>query len=163
MLPEKLLSIGVYGFDEKHFFDALVAARVDLFCDVRARRGLRGSEYAFANAGRLTRRLNEIGISYVHLKDLAPTAEIRDAQHAEDARLGNAKRSREMLGEVFKTQYAGKVLSGLDANLFLATRTRDARRPVFFCVERAPAACHRSLLIAELSHQTGLPVEHLMP
>jgi len=35
---------------------------VDTFCDIRARRGVRGSEYAFANHQRLAARLAERNI-----------------------------------------------------------------------------------------------------
>ena len=42
--PLELLTIGVYGFDPGGFFGALSAAGVDTFCDVRSRRGVRGSE-----------------------------------------------------------------------------------------------------------------------
>ena len=53
MLPTmkiKIVTIGVYGFDESGFFDALCQAEVDTFCDIRSRRGLRGATYAFANS-----------------------------------------------------------------------------------------------------------------
>ena len=58
----KLITIGVYGFDEESFFQALLAAGVDVFCDIRQRRGVRGATYAFANSQRLQRRLAELGI-----------------------------------------------------------------------------------------------------
>lgn len=162
-MPEKLLTIGVYGFVEQQFFQSLVDAHVDLFCDVRARRGLRGSEYAFANAQRLQARLAERGIHYVHIKDLAPPPEVREAQQQEDLRTGTGKRSRDELGEAFKAKYRETCLARLDASNFLSQYIGAARRPVFFCVERTPAACHRSLLTDELSRQTGLPVEHILP
>ena len=115
-MPEKLLTIGVYGFTEQQFFQALLDANVDLFCDVRARRGLRGSEYAFANAQRLQAQLVERGIRYVHIKDLAPPPEVRDSQKSEDLRTGTAKRGRDELGEVFKAKYRETCLAGLDAS-----------------------------------------------
>ena len=58
---------------------------VDTFCDLRARRGVRGREYAFANSQRLQARLAELGIRYVHRLDLAPSAATRSQQHAADA------------------------------------------------------------------------------
>jgi len=45
----KFVTIGVYGFSADAFFEALQRAGVDSFCDIRYRRGVRGSEYAFAN------------------------------------------------------------------------------------------------------------------
>ncbi len=53
MLKPRIVTIGVYGFEEEEFFAALANARVDLFCDVRRRRGVRGARYAFANSQRL--------------------------------------------------------------------------------------------------------------
>jgi hypothetical protein len=66
-------TIGVYGFDADRFFAAVLDARTDLFCDLRARRGVRGREYAFVNARRLEQRLGELGIAYRHFPELAPT------------------------------------------------------------------------------------------
>lgn len=163
MAAEALLSIGVYGFTEGSFFEALQRASVDCFCDVRARRGLRGSEYAFANSKRLQSRLESLGIAYVHIKDLAPSSTVREAQHAEDARMGVAKRSRSELGAAFKEHYIRENLIDFDASDLLENVLGGARRPVFFCVEREPNACHRSLLTDELAKQTGLPVEHIVP
>ena len=163
-MPAKaLLSIGVYGFDADSFFAALQEAQVDCFCDVRARRGLRGSEYAFANSNRLQDRLRSMGIAYVHVKELSPSQEVRNAQHAADAQQGIAKRDRSELGPAFKKHYCEQCLEGLDAGVLLNKTLSGARRPVFFCVEREPKACHRSLLTEELAKQTGLPVEHILP
>ncbi len=163
MPTETLLSIGVYGFSEDAFFKALTDAGVDCFCDVRARRGLRGSEYAFANSRRLQDRLSALGIAYVHVKYLSPSAAVRGAQRDADARQGMAKRSRTELGSVFRSGYIEECLRELDAKDLLDNALQGARRPVFFCVEREPAACHRSLLTEELARQTGLPEEHIVP
>jgi hypothetical protein len=64
MSLERVATIGVYGFDADHFFAAVLDARTDLFCDLRARRGVRGREYAFANARRLEHRLGELAIPW---------------------------------------------------------------------------------------------------
>lgn len=39
-----IVTIGVYGFDEQSFFQALQDAQIDTLCDIRARRGVRGSD-----------------------------------------------------------------------------------------------------------------------
>tara|TARA_A100000171_G_scaffold51594_1_gene66400 strand:+ start:1633 stop:2124 length:492 start_codon:yes stop_codon:yes gene_type:complete len=163
MTAEALLSIGVYGYSEEGFFDALQRARVDCFCDVRARRGLRGSQYAFANSQRLQARLRIIGIKYVHIKELSPSKQVREAQKQIDAQQGVLKRSREELGDQFKLFYAKEALEDLDASRLLNIVLAGSSRPVFFCVEKSPKACHRSLVTEELSRQTGLPVEHIIP
>ena len=54
-MPLKLVTIGVYGFDEASFFAALQTAGVDTLCDMRQRRGVRGADYAFVNSKRLQR------------------------------------------------------------------------------------------------------------
>src|SRR4051812_16785995 len=84
MLKPKIVTIGVYGFDEAGFFQALQAAQVDTFCDIRRRRGVRGAEYAFANRQRLAARLAALGIRYLHRLDLAPTNAMRAVQYADD-------------------------------------------------------------------------------
>src|SRR5688500_19125611 len=89
-----LATIGVYGFDADRFLRALRAADVRVLVDVRQRRGVRGSEYAWANAARLQAALQAAGIAYRHAKELAPTTELRRLQYAEDARTGVGKRSR---------------------------------------------------------------------
>lgn len=84
----EIFTLGVYNSTEQQFFGKLVENRIDTFCDIRQRRGLRGSQYAFVNSQRLQQRLAEIGISYTYLKELAPTKEIRDKQKEADKRNG---------------------------------------------------------------------------
>ena len=62
-----LATIGVYGFDAETFMHALRKADVRVLIDVRQRRGVRGSEYAWANAARLQASLEHEGIDYRHL------------------------------------------------------------------------------------------------
>jgi hypothetical protein len=49
-MAPRIVTIGVYGWVEEDFFRALVDVRVDLFCDLRARRGVRGSTCACRRA-----------------------------------------------------------------------------------------------------------------
>lgn len=81
----KLVTVGAYGFDAETFFDALQSAEVNTFVDIRWRRGVRGSNYAWANSQRLQTRLDELGIHYLYDKSLAPSPEIRKAQYSADA------------------------------------------------------------------------------
>lgn len=160
---ERILTIGAYGFDAASFAGALRSARVDLFIDIRARRGVRGAEYSFGNAARLQAALARAGIRYVHAKNLAPSAKAREAQYAVDAAAKVAKRQRSRLSGPFVEAYSAEVLSGLDPHAFLATHCNGAKRPVLFCVEREPEACHRSLLARKLGTALGVPVEDLRP
>ena len=79
-------TVGVYGSTLERFLAALSEADVGQVIDVRQRRGVRGSEYAWANAQRLQDALAEAGIDYRHHKELAPAAELRQLQYREDAR-----------------------------------------------------------------------------
>jgi uncharacterized protein (DUF488 family) len=158
----RITTIGVYGFDGERFVQALDEAGVTLVVDVRQRRGVRGSQYAWANAQRLQRRLADNQIRYLHHSELAPTTEMRELQYAADDRAGVGKRSREHLAREYVAAYTTEILdvAGLDDLL------RDLPvhgRAALLCVEAAAAACHRSLIAARLAQAHGFEVEHLGP
>jgi uncharacterized protein (DUF488 family) len=162
MAPE-FVTIGVYGFEEAQFFEALVDAGVDLFCDIRQRRGVRGSTYAFANSQRLQARLAELGIGYVHRKDLAPSREVRALQNAADKESKTAKRKRSVLSDSFVEAYRREYLDRFDSEKFVSDLNSEASVVALFCVERDPAACHRSLLAERLESDLGIRVVHIVP
>jgi uncharacterized protein (DUF488 family) len=161
-VPE-FFTIGVYGFTEDRFFESLRSAEIDTFCDLRRRRGLRGSEYAFANAKRLQAELEKLGIRYRHFLELAPDPELRTAQAAEDRTTHTAKRQRSELSPGFVAGYQESCLAHFDSAAFLADLGPEVKRVVLFCVEREPAACHRSLVAARLQQDLGITVTHLVP
>ncbi|MEZ4866360.1 MAG: DUF488 domain-containing protein [Caldilineaceae bacterium] len=158
-----LFTIGAYGFAADSFFAALQQAHVDTFCDIRRRRGVRGAEYAFANSQRLQQRLAALGIHYIYRQELAPSIAIRHAQYAVDAQQKVTKRQRTELSSAFVDAYTAECLQRLDAQQLLTEFPADARNIAFFCVERDPAACHRSLLVAYLANALDLAVTHLTP
>ena len=162
-MKPKIVTIGVYGFDSDSFFQALVEAGVDTFCDIRFRRGMRGSTYAFVNNSSLQRRLNELDIRYVHIKALAPTEAIREKQKQEDKKLGIAKRKRTILGQTFIQDYEQECLSTFDSKAFIEKLGNEAHVIGLFCVERDPEACHRSLAAKRLAQDLELQVEHIKP
>jgi uncharacterized protein (DUF488 family) len=147
----QLATIGVYGFSADSFLATLVAADVAVVVDVRARRGVRGAEYAWANSRRLQDALAAAGIEYRHLPALAPAAE----------RGRVARRARAELSAEFRDRYAREVLDGADLRPVLAAAAGG--RAALLCVEREPAACHRSLLAARLEREHGAQVVHLLP
>jgi uncharacterized protein (DUF488 family) len=158
---ERLLTIGVYGKTETEFFNALERARVTMFCDVRRRRGVRGSQYAFVNSKYLQAALAKLGIEYQYLPELAPTQEIRDLQHSADAEGGVSKRARQELSEEFKRKYAADILGSFDSRSFAHSFNSRTHRVVFFCVEGSASACHRSLVTERIWKELDVPVEHL--
>lgn len=161
MTKPRIVTIGVYGYEEEEFFAALAEARVDLFCDVRRRRGVRGARYTFANSQRLQARLAEMGVRYLHRQDLAPATEMRHAQDAVDKAQKIAKRKREVLSPEFIAVYREQVLADFNSQAFIESLPPSAQVVALFCVERAPEACHRSLLAEKLAHDLGLEVEHI--
>ncbi len=159
----KVVTTGVYGFSEEEFFQALQEAGVDTFVDIRQRRGLRGSTYAFANSKRLQERLAELGIRYLHYKELAPTKEVRQRQQEADKTSRTAKRQRTGLSQAFVDAYHEEILDNFDPQTLLDALPPEARVIALFCVEREPEACHRSLVAQKLHNELNLTVEHITP
>jgi uncharacterized protein (DUF488 family) len=157
------LTIGAFGYEEESFFRTLLEANIDTFCDLRQRRGVRGSRYAFVNSKRLQSRLAKLNVRYVHIKSLAPTQEVRRAQKEADKSAGVAKRQRESLHPAFVTAYRSECLKRTRAADVLASLPADAKRVALFCVEELPSACHRSLAAKWLADHTKATVEHLTP
>jgi hypothetical protein len=163
MMTPEFVTIGAHGWEAERFFAALVAAGVDTFCDLRARRGVRGREYAFANSQRLQTRLAGLCIRYLHRPELAPSAAARSEQYAADAATHTAKRQRIHLSPVFIECYRRERLDSFDSAGFVSDLGPEARVIALFCVEREPTACHRSLLAERLTHDLGVKVTHLTP
>jgi uncharacterized protein (DUF488 family) len=155
-------TIGVYGWTHEAFLDALRGVDVRLVLDVRQRRGVRGGEYAWANAHRLQAALEFAGIAYSHHKELAPTTELRQLQYAEDDRLGVGKRSRVELAPEYRERYLREILGQVDLAALVDELPSDGV-PALLCVERDPEACHRSLIAERLAAEYGFAVVHLRP
>jgi uncharacterized protein (DUF488 family) len=152
----------VYGFTLEDFLAKLASADVRLLLDVRQRRGVRGPEYAWANAKRLQAALAEAGVEYRHIPELAPTTELRRLQYAEDDRQGVGKRSRTELAPAYREGYLAEILDRADLSA-LASSLPDDGAAALFCVERDPEACHRSLIAERLAAEHGVEVAHLRP
>ncbi len=155
-------TIGVYGFTAEMFLARLREAGVGVLVDVRQRRGVRGSEYAWANSTRLQAALAEADIEYRHRKELAPTTELRQLQYREDDRQGVGKRSRTQLAREYRDRYIAEILDRADLDAVVAEFPTD-RATALMCVERDPDACHRSLIAERLAAQYGLEELHLRP
>jgi uncharacterized protein (DUF488 family) len=156
----RVVTIGVYGSTLDAFLDALRAADVRQLLDVRQRRGVRGSEYSWANSARLQAALAGAGIDYRHHRELAPTTELRRLQYREDDRLGVGKRSRALLAPEYAGRYTREILDHVDLAPIVAGMPADGAAALF-CVERDPEACHRSLVAERMAKEHGLEVTHL--
>lgn len=157
-----LATIGVYGWALDRFLAALHAADVRVVIDVRQRRGVRGSEYAWANAARLQAALAAAGIEYRHHKELAPTTELRQLQYREDDRAGVGKRSRVELAPQYRERYLREILDGVELEPLLDGLPTDGAGALV-CVEAEPRACHRSLIAERVAAEHGVTITHLLP
>ena len=110
------------------FLERLREAGVGVLVDVRQRRGVRGSEYAWANSKRLQATLAEAGIEYRHRKELAPTSELRRLQYREDDRQGVGKRSRTQLAREYRERYIAEILDRADLDAVVADYRPTGRR-----------------------------------
>ena len=173
-----IFTIGVYGSTEESFFGALVEHEIELFIDIRARRGLRGGRYSYANSLTLQARLKERGIYYAHLKELAPTKEIRASQWQADKAEKTLKRERTGLSAAYVKAYRREILNiykrkpekKFNAETALAKAKQLSQFPcdrplgriVLFCVEHHPEACHRSLVADALQSQLAADLRHIV-
>jgi uncharacterized protein (DUF488 family) len=158
----RVVTVGVYGSTVDRFLAALRDHRVDVVLDVRQRRGVRGPEYAWANSQRLQRALADAGVAYRHLKELAPTTAMRQAQYAADAAKGEGKRNRTELSDVYRRAYLEQILAPADLDELLGDFDESVTGALM-CVERDARACHRGLIAERLADEYGVPVEHAVP
>jgi uncharacterized protein (DUF488 family) len=158
----KIATIGIYAWTLESFLAALRAADVQAVLDVRQRRGVRGTEYAWANSLRVQAALENAGIEYQHHKELAPTTDLRQVQYADDARQGIGKRSRVELAPEYRRRYLEEILDAVDlAKLVRELPTEGVG--ALMCVERDPEACHRSLIAERLAAEYGVSVINIRP
>lgn len=157
-----IATIGVYEFDAASFIRTLDDAEVTQVIDIRQRRGVRGPQYAWANAQRLQALLADARIGYEYHPELAPDTELRHLQYRDDAEQGVGKRSRVRLSPDYIRAYTEEILD-------LAPLEPLVRRlPVhgigaLLCVEAAAEACHRSLVAERLHERFGFELLHLEP
>jgi uncharacterized protein (DUF488 family) len=158
----RIATIGVYGFTAETFLEKLVGAGVGLLLDLRQRRGVRGHDYSWANSAQLQRALAAADIGYRHLKELAPTTELRQLQYREDDRQDVGKRNRIALAAEYAERYTREILDPFDLGALVAELPSHSVTALL-CVERDPEACHRSLVAARVRAKHRLPVTDLRP
>jgi uncharacterized protein (DUF488 family) len=147
-----IFTIGVYNSTEDSYFNKLKENHIDLFCDIRQRRGVRGSQYKYVNSNYLQEKLKELDITYEYIKELAPTSEIRQKQKDADKLNNETKKIRTKLGSVFANEYRKQILDNFDMRAFAQhINSLDVKNVVFFCVEEHAEACHRSLVANNLA------------
>jgi uncharacterized protein (DUF488 family) len=158
----RIATVGVYEFDAAGFVRALDEANVSQVIDIRQRRGVRGPQYAWANARRLQALLSDARIAYVYHPELAPDTELRHLQYREDDRQGVGKRSRVRLAPEYIRQYTEEILDLVPLEPLIR------QLPVhgigaLMCVEATAQACHRSLVAGRLAERYSFEVVNIEP
>jgi uncharacterized protein (DUF488 family) len=158
----EFFTIGVYNSTEKDFFNKLLENNIDIFCDIRQRRGVRGAKYSFVNSNRLQQKLADLEIKYGYIPDLAPTTGIRELQKEIDLQKGELKSERQELGKVFVIEYKNRILKNFNFDNFLESLDQiGASRVALFCVEEHHEACHRSIVAQKISTLYNKEITHL--
>ena len=158
----KIFTIGVYNSTEDSFFAKLKNNNIDLFCDIRQRRGVRGAQYKYVNSNYLQHKLEELNIKYQYIKELAPTNEIRQKQKDVDKYNGESKKERHMLGSVFIFEYNKQILNNFNIDTLIKEfENKKAQNIVFFCVEEYASACHRSLVAKQIAEKLNCEIINL--
>jgi uncharacterized protein (DUF488 family) len=158
----RIATVGVYEFDATTFIAALDEAGVTKIFDIRQRRGVRGPQYAWANAQRLQRLLAEARIGYEYHPELAPDTELRHLQYRDDDRQGVGKRSRVRLAPEYIREYTEEILDLVPLEPLIRQLPVHGMGALL-CVEATAAACHRSLVANRLAERFGFEVSHLEP
>ena len=122
-----LCTIGVYGFSAEPS-SARSRGRRPRLLDVRQRRGVRGREYAWANAARLQAALAEAEIDYRHLRSSRRPPSCASSSTREDERAGVGKRSREELAPEYRERYTREVLDRADLGPLVAALPAEGAR-----------------------------------
>lgn len=158
----RIATIGVYEFDAASFIRALDAASISKVMDIRQRRGVRGPEYAWANARRLQALLADHHIAYEYHPELAPDTEMRQLQYREDDRQGVGKRSRVHLSPDYVRVYTEEILDLVPLEPLIRQLPVHGTAALL-CVEATAQACHRSLVAQRLAERFGFEVRHIEP
>jgi uncharacterized protein (DUF488 family) len=157
-----IATVGVYEFDRGSFIRTLDGARVTRIIDIRQRRGVRGPQYAWANARRLQDALADAQIGYEHRPELAPSTELRQLQYRDDDRRGVGKRSRVRLSSEYIRAYTEEILDRTPLEPLVEGLPVHGIGALL-CVEATAEACHRSLVAQRLADRFDFEVVHLEP
>jgi hypothetical protein len=111
------------------FLDKLADSGVGLLLDLRQRRGVRGPNYSWANSALLQSALAAAGIGYWHVKELAPTTELRQLQYRVDDRQGVGRRNRIALAPEYTQRYTREILDPSTSALSWRSFQRLGDRP----------------------------------
>ncbi len=141
-----LCTIGYEAAPLGEVLGRLQDAGVDLLIDVRA---IAASRRAGFSKTILSGSLNDVGIGYLHLRDLGTPKAGRLA-----ARAGRTSEMRAIFNDHLQTQ-------GARAALEEAVAQSQSRRACLLCYEKDWRCCHRAILSDLIGERTCAPIVHL--
>lgn len=145
-MTHPIATIGYEGAPLGDVLGRLNDAGVQLLIDVRAVAASRRAGFSKTILGH---SLNEVGIDYLHLRDLGTPKDGRIA-----ARAGKAAEMHRIFNAHMRTDAA-------QAALEQAVAAAKDQRVCLLCFEQDWRCCHREI-VADLMHErTGAPVLHL--
>jgi uncharacterized protein (DUF488 family) len=145
-MPPDLLTIGYQGCTIDDVLNTLRSANVGLLIDVRA---VAASRKPGFSKRQLAAGLDDVGISYVHLRPLGTPKPGRDA-----VRSGHPERMVPIFNAHMETPEARLALAE-------ATALVTQRRCCLLCFERDHRECHRRLVADMIVAETNQRIEHL--
>ena len=142
----RIFTIGYEDTTMADFLAALKKAGVKQVLDVRA---IAASRRPGFSKSALAASLHEVGIDYIHLRDLGTPKPGRDAAKKGDR-------------ATLETVYAGQLeLPQAQAQAARMRALAETKPSALLCFERDPAMCHRTLLLA--AEGAGLEPVDLFP
>jgi uncharacterized protein (DUF488 family) len=147
--PHLIATIGYEGAPMSSVLRALGEAGVSVLVDVRAVANSRRPGFSKRS---LAAHLEEVGIAYLHMRDLGTPADGRAA-----ARAGRPLEMHRIFREHLKAPHAQQELEAL------AQLVQGAQRVCLLCFEARAEICHRQLIVEALAEKLVLSALHLRP
>jgi uncharacterized protein (DUF488 family) len=141
-----LNTIGYEGASLSDFLQTLSSAGVSTVIDIRDRAQSRRAGFSKTA---LSKSLADIGVGYIHLRELGDPKEGRVAARSNDLRK-------------FRSIYEG-VLRTIDAQVALERIAQSvaSESVCLLCYERDQTHCHRAIVADRVSAMTGEKIRHL--
>lgn len=143
----RIYTLGYEGRDANAVFGILQTASIRTLLDVRLRPQ---SRRPGLSKSRLAEKCAELGITYVHDRDLGTPREMMDRVKSGDG-----------YDEQIHEEYRRYLLSTQAEPLKSAGELALSSSTCLLCYELDAENCHRSIVAEELARQTGLTVHHL--
>src|SRR5258706_3167418 len=142
----RLATVGYEGASVPDFLATLEGAGIDIVIDVRELPLSRRKGFSKTVLGQ---NLLEIGIEYLHLRDLGDPKTGRTA-----ARAGRMAEFRKIYSRHLNTAKAQAALGQVMANL-------KTKKVCLLCFERDPNTCHRKMITDFLAQHNQVTILHL--